>query len=111
LQEKLKNSGISNVTETSQQEVAKDTLKEKIKEQVPDANDANINKIKGNISEKLMDWYFQNTGWEKLEGEVGCNGIDGLYVKRDKDGNIISFGQLHKFRCHLTHLRNRPLHP
>ena len=88
LQEKLKNSGISNVTETSQQEVAKDTLKEKIKEQVPDANDANINKIKGNISEKLMDWYFQNTGWEKLEGEVGCNGIDGLYVKRDKDGNI-----------------------
>ena len=61
LQEKLKNSGISNVAETSQQEVAKDTLKEKIKEQVPDANDANINKIKGNISEKLMDWYFQNS--------------------------------------------------
>lgn len=91
LQEKLKKSGISNVAETNQQEVAKDTLKEKIKEQVPDANDTNIKKIKGNISEKLMDWYFQDIiagEWEKLEGEVGCNGIDGLYVKRDKNGNI-----------------------
>ena len=44
LQEKLKNFGISNVAETNQQEVAKDTLKEKIEEQVPDANEANIKK-------------------------------------------------------------------
>ena len=35
-----------------------------------------------------MDEYFKKSGWEKIQGEVGVNGIDGLYVKRDKDGNI-----------------------
>lgn len=42
--------------------------------------------IKSNASEQLMDEYFKKSGWEKLK--VGVNGIDGLYVKRDKDGNI-----------------------
>ncbi|WNL16890.1 hypothetical protein QUR79_03720 [Arcobacter cryaerophilus gv. pseudocryaerophilus] len=70
------------------QKETKDTLKEKIKVELPDCNEANINKIKGNASEQLMDEYFKKSGWEKVEGEVGVNGIDGLYVKRDKDGNI-----------------------
>lgn len=65
-----------------------DTLKIKLKEGLPECNDANINKIKGNISEEIMDEYFKKSGWEKIEGEVGVNGIDGLYIKRDKDGNI-----------------------
>ena len=35
-----------------------------------------------------MDKYFIKSGWKKIEGEVGRNGIDGLYVKYDKRGNI-----------------------
>jgi hypothetical protein len=67
---------------------SKDTLKEKIEQKCLECNEANINKIKGNISENLMDVYFKKSGWSKLEGEIGANGIDGLYVKKDKDGNI-----------------------
>ena len=85
--EKLGISG--NFTELANlQKETKDTLKEKIETELPDCNEANINKIKGNASEQLMDEYFKKSGWEKIEGEVGVNGIDGLYVKRDKDGNI-----------------------
>lgn len=67
---------------------ASDTLKERIEEKLPETPKWEIDKIKGDISEKTMDEYFKKTGWEKTEGEVGCNGIDGLYVKRDKDRNI-----------------------
>lgn len=63
-----------------------DTLQEKIELELGDYK--RIEKVKGDISENMMDWYFKNSKWEKLEGEVGSNGIDGLYVKRDKDGNI-----------------------
>lgn len=65
-----------------------DTLTEEIKRQFPKINEAQINKLKGDIAENLMDTYFLKNGWKKLEGEVGCNGIDGLYVKFDKEGNI-----------------------
>jgi hypothetical protein len=30
-----------------------------------------------------MDRYFQNSGWTRVEGQVGRQGIDGLYVKRE----------------------------
>lgn len=65
-----------------------DTLTKEIKERIPEIKEANINKIKGDIAEALMDEYFPKNGWKKLEGEVGVNGIDGLYVKYDKEGNI-----------------------
>lgn len=65
-----------------------DTLTEEIKRQFPKINEAQINKLKGDIAENLMDAYFLKNGWKKLEVEVGRNGIDGLYVKFDKEGNI-----------------------
>ena len=42
----------------------------------------------GQVNEKIMDKYFERTGWKKINGEVGRNGVDGLYVKYDKYGNI-----------------------
>jgi len=47
-----------------------------------------INHKIGTLNENIMNKYFQSTGWTKLEGEVGRNGIDGLFVKR-KNGIII----------------------
>lgn len=46
-----------------------------------------VNKRNGNVAEKLMDDYFKKGGWTKLNGEIGSNGIDGLYVKK-KNGVI-----------------------
>ena len=68
--------------------LGEDTLRDKIAQVHPEYNEANISKMKGDISEDMMDSYFKNSGWSKKEGEVGVNGIDGLYVKRDSDGNI-----------------------
>jgi len=48
---------------------------------------AQINSKVGAINETLMNKYFKSTGWTKLEGEVGRNGIDGLFIKR-KNGVI-----------------------
>ncbi|MCI6641346.1 MULTISPECIES: hypothetical protein [Campylobacter] len=79
--------GISDVQKEGMH-FANDTLKERIEKDLPEASKWEIDKVKGDISEKTMDEYFKRTGWEKIEGEVGCNGIDGLYVKRDKDENI-----------------------
>jgi len=42
----------------------------------------------GQVNEKIMDKYFERAGWKKINGEVGRNGVDGLYVKYDKYGNI-----------------------
>ncbi|SFV65186.1 hypothetical protein MNB_SM-6-1557 [hydrothermal vent metagenome] len=49
---------------------------------------AQINHKVGSINENIMNQYFQSTGWSKIEGEVGRNGIDGLFVKR-KNGAIV----------------------
>ena len=48
---------------------------------------AQINNKIGALNEILMNKYFKSTGWIKLEGEVGRNGIDGLFIKR-KNGVI-----------------------
>jgi len=48
----------------------------------------------GDIGEKYMDYLhtstysFQPEKWQKIEGEIGRNGIDGLYVRRHKTGEI-----------------------
>ncbi len=65
-----------------------DTLREKIVQAHPELNEQNVSKIKGDISEDMMGSYFKNSGWSKKEGEVGSNGIDGLYIKRDSAGKI-----------------------
>ena len=35
-----------------------------------------------------MNNYFKKNGWKQLPGEIGSNGIDGLFVKRNKAGII-----------------------
>ena len=44
--------------------------------------------VKGNLAESLMDDFYSKDGWEILDGKRGRNGIDGLYVKRTKNGVI-----------------------
>ncbi len=54
----------------------------------PNLTLAQINHKVGTVNENIMHKYFQSTGWNKIDGEVGRNGIDGLYVKR-KNGVIV----------------------
>lgn len=44
--------------------------------------------IKGDLSEILMDEFYEKDGWEKLNGKRGRQGFDGLYVKRHPNGRI-----------------------
>ncbi len=47
-----------------------------------------INIINGASAECMMDEFFMyQQNWQKIEGENGSNGIDGLYIK-DVKGNI-----------------------
>src|SRR5690606_6040493 len=36
----------------------------------------------GALSERVMHRFFTSSGWEALPGEIGRQGIDGLFVKR-----------------------------
>ena len=47
--------------------------------------------IKGQAVENLMDDFYTKDGWEKMDGKRGRNGFDGLYVKRNKNGTIVSW--------------------
>jgi len=43
-----------------------------------------INIINGYATECMMDEFFlYQSNWQKIEGERGSNGIDGLYIKKD----------------------------
>jgi len=77
-----------NFPENIKKKVGYLSLEERIKEAKPFLPTAIISHLKGKIGEKMMDTIFKNSGWSKIEGEVGRNGIDGLYIKRDKDKNI-----------------------
>ena len=48
---------------------------------------ARINIVNGASSECVMHHFYTNSGWTQIEGEIGRNGIDGLYYKK-KDGTI-----------------------
>ena len=54
---------------------------------VPSMKFENVNQVVGKINESIMNKYFQSTGWKKIEGEVGRNGIDGLFIKT-KGGHV-----------------------
>lgn len=54
----------------------------------PDLNLIQANHAVGAISEQVMKAYFENSGWIRIEGEIGRTGIDGLFVKRKADGVI-----------------------
>ncbi len=85
LKENSKALGISGDAQEINRFKVEDTLTQRIKEAFPTLCEVVINKMKGNIAERLMDEYFKNNGgWKKMEGEVGVNGIDGLYVKIKK---------------------------
>jgi len=46
-----------------------------------------INIINGASAECVMHKFYTNSGWIQVEGEIGRNGIDGLYYKK-KNGVI-----------------------
>jgi len=46
-----------------------------------------LNIVNGYATECVMNHFYTTTGWIRIEGEVGRNGIDGLYYKLDH-GNI-----------------------
>ena len=46
-----------------------------------------LNILNGYATECMMHKFYTNTGWTQIEGEVGRNGIDGLYYKK-KNGVI-----------------------
>ena len=46
-----------------------------------------LNIVNGYSSECMMHQFYTSTGWIKIEGEIGRNGIDGLYYKK-KNGQI-----------------------
>ena len=48
---------------------------------------AKLNHVNGKAAECVMHKFYTNSGWIQIEGEVGRNGIDGLYYKR-KHGRI-----------------------
>lgn len=41
-----------------------------------------LNIINGSSTECVMHHFYTNSGWTQIEGEVGRNGIDGLYYKK-----------------------------
>ena len=51
-------------------------------------NLAQLNKFNGDVTEGVMSSYFKSSGWAQIEGEIGVNGIDGLFIKRNKSGKI-----------------------
>lgn len=44
--------------------------------------------VMGEATEGLMQDYFTSNGWTSIPGQVGRQGIDGLFVKMDKSGVI-----------------------
>lgn len=50
-----------------------------------------VSRAKGNAGETMMHNWYQNNGWERLNSQIGPHGIDGLYVKRSPNGQIVDF--------------------
>ena len=43
---------------------------------------ARVNIVNGASAECVMHQFYTNSGWTQIEGEIGRNGIDGLYYKK-----------------------------
>ncbi|MDR2368447.1 MAG: hypothetical protein LBF58_10150 [Deltaproteobacteria bacterium] len=50
-----------------------------------------VSQAKGNAGESMMHNWYGNNGWERLNSKTGPHGFDGLYVKRNANGQIIDF--------------------
>ncbi|NOR56837.1 MAG: hypothetical protein GQ531_11620 [Sulfurovum sp.] len=48
----------------------------------PNIIQGRLNILNGYATECVMHKFYSNTGWTQIEGEVGRNGIDGLYYKK-----------------------------
>lgn len=55
---------------------------------MPHLSPSAINHKVGELNERVMNNYYKESGWKQLPGEVGRNGIDGLFVKQRRDGSI-----------------------
>lgn len=64
------------------------TLHANILEMSPEQIKAATSKINGNSVEAVMHKIYTQGGYGRVHGEVGSNGIDGLYVKRNANGVI-----------------------
>lgn len=42
----------------------------------------------GDISEQVMHRHFESTGWQRIDGQIGRSGIDGLFIKRNSQGHV-----------------------
>lgn len=56
--------------------------------QMPHLSPSAINHKVGELNERVMNRYYTSSGWRQLPGEIGRNGIDGLFVKYRRDGSI-----------------------
>lgn len=63
---------------------------------------ARINIINGASAECVMHHFYTSSGWIQIEGEIGCNGIDGLYYK--KQGDIIKEVLIAESKWNGSHL-------
>ncbi len=43
-----------------------------------------LNIVNGYSAECVMHRFYTNSGWTQIEGEIGRNGVDGLYYKKKK---------------------------
>lgn len=82
--EKIDNQAIREMISDYDDEITRLIIKE-----FPDISPAKLNHMKGEIAERMMDAYL-GQNWKKIEGEIGRNGIDGLYFKEDKDKGVVS---------------------
>lgn len=51
----------------------------------PGYNQVQVNHAVGEVTESLMAHYFKISGWTQIQGQIGRQGIDGLFVKLDGD--------------------------
>lgn len=56
--------------------------------QLPHLSPIAVNHKVGELNERVMNAYYTSSGWRQLSGEVGRNGIDGLFVKYRSDRSI-----------------------
>lgn len=55
----------------------------------PNSTWPEILKKSGNTAEHMMNQYYIRSGWRKIEGGIGTAGIDGLFIKKNRSGEII----------------------
>jgi hypothetical protein len=68
--------------------INKSQLHMEVVQKYPHLNLAQVNHKVGQVNENIMSRYFENSGWTKIEGEIGRNGIDGLFIQKTRAGAV-----------------------